>query len=56
MYVITVLDYYLKLKSVLNISYGATLSTGISYHNCDIFVLTQNKNINLLFILYVESG
>ena len=42
--VLTGLDYYvcmyIKLKSALNISYDATLSTDI----CDIIVFTQNKS------------
>ena len=47
--VLTGLDYcvctYIKLKSALNISYDATLSTDI----CDIIVFTQNKSFYHLF-------
>ena len=45
--VLTGLDFYIhiKLKSALNISYDATLSTVI----CDIIVLTQNKSFYYSF-------
>ena len=48
--VITGLDYYvctyIKLKSALNISYDATLSTDI----CDIIVFKQNKSLTIHFM------
>ena len=56
--VITGLDYYvcmdIKLKSALNFSYNATLSTDI----CDIIVFTQNKSLSpfILCVNILESG
>ena len=40
--VTVVLDYYLKLKNALSISYNATSSTDIVYHEWNIIVLSQN--------------
>ena len=43
----TVLNYYLNLKIVYNISYDGTSSTDVVYHKCNISVNTKIKALHI---------